>query len=138
MTNIKLLVEELLSEAIVRVRGLIDDVSKDPIKTTSELQAALKKTPKLGFFASWVKADKRALNDWIQPEWLNVEKREKLHVIYEDGAGNAIFFSEVTHTVWDFDHEENHLVDLKRTFEQYRSSYLGEEPEKKGFFDFLK
>ena len=80
----------------------------------------LKRNPRLGYFAG-LAHEFNALGDWISPDWIRIEKRERLHLLFCDGAGNATLISERTRRIWEHDHELGLQHGLKESNETYEN-----------------
>ncbi len=93
---------------------------------TSALVRHLRAYSRPDYFASLAKQYPDAVGDWIDPAWIKLEKVKKIYPLYEDGAGNCVFFCESDRSIWDHDHETGKFV---RT-DHYQKRYTLGEPYK--------
>ena len=68
---------------------------------TKTVLAELKRRPRTGYWAN----SPEAVGDWADKKWVEVERHERLHLLYEDGSGNAYFISEKNGEIWEFIHD---------------------------------
>ena len=108
-------------------RGDFDLPLLERLGDTNALIRHLRAHERPDYFATLAKQYPDALGDWINPTWIKLEKTKKIYPLYEDGAGNCIFFCETDRTIWDYDHEvgvPNGFIKI----DSYQKRYTLKEP----------